>query len=333
MKILVIGGTRFFGRAFTELALADGHEVTIFHRGQSDSEHFTEATRVIGDRHEDLANLGEGPWDAVLDTCAYVPGSVTQALDYLKDKTEHYVFISTVSVYTESDEMNRDEDADLQTLPEGEPDDELKLENYGPLKVLCEQAAEAALPGKVTIVRPGLIVGPHDATNRFTYWQIRVRKGGDVLVPGDGSSLVQIIDARDLAAFCLTLIRNKIIGTFNACGPQEPHTIQAVLDTAKDVSGSDANFVHVDEKWLLENEVGPWMELPLWIPSPEGQAMMNMDVQRGIDAGMRFRPLAETIRDTYTWYDSIDGDSKEWSAGMDPAREADLLAQWAAKTD
>ncbi|MEL6527392.1 MAG: NAD-dependent epimerase/dehydratase family protein, partial [Chloroflexota bacterium] len=227
--------------------------------------------------------------------------------------------------------MNRDEDADLLSLGDDEPDDEFKMENYGALKVLCEQAAEDVLPSKTTIVRPGLIVGPHDGTNRFTYWQIRVRKGGDVLVPGDGSTLVQVIDARDLAAFCLTLIENKTIGIFNACGPQEPHTLKDVIDTAKAISGSDANFVNADEAWLVENEVGPWMELPLWIPSPEGQAMMNVDVQRGMDAGMTFRSLEETIRDTYTWYDSIDGDDKEWVAGMASDKEAQLLAAWHEK--
>ncbi len=157
--------------------------------------------------------------------------------------------------------MHRNEDAELLKLADDEPADEFKGENYGELKVLCEQALNEALPNKVTHIRPGLIVGPHDATNRFTYSQTRVRKGGDVLVPGDGSSNNQIIDARDLAEFTLNVIENRILGTFHVTSPQEPYTLQHILDTAKAITGSDANFIHVDEEWLLENEVGPWMEL------------------------------------------------------------------------
>ena len=331
MKILVIGGTRFYGRAFTELALSKGHEVTIFHRGESDSEHFSSATRILGDRHDDLEKLGDGSWDAVLDTCAYLPHSVNQVADYLKDKIEHYVFVSSISVYTQTDEMNRTEDAELLTLAEGEPVDEFKGENYGELKVLCEQALNQALPNKVTHIRPGLIVGPHDATNRFTYWQTRVRQGGDVLVPGDGHSNVQVIDARDLAEFTLKVIENRIVGTFHITGPQEPYSLQHILDTAKDITGSDANFVHVDEGWLVENEVTPWMEMPLWIPSPEGQAMMNVDINRALDAGLTIRPLEDTIRDTLAWYDEINGDEKEFPAGMKPEKETELLQKWSEK--
>lgn len=331
MDILVIGGTRFYGRAFTELALSKGHNVTVFHRGQSGSEHFEGAKRVIGDRHEDLEKLGDGSWDAVLDTCGMLPGSVTQAAEYLKDKVKHYLYVSSISVYADSTEINRTEDAELQAHPEDEPVDEMKMENYGSLKVLCEQAAEAVMPGRVTQIRPGLIVGPHDASNRFTYWANRVRKGGDVLVPGDGSSIVQIIDARDLADFTLNVIENQTIGTFHVTGPQEPHQLKEIIETAKEVSTSDANFVYVDEQWLVENEVGPWMELPLWLPSEEGKAMMNVDIQGALDAGLSIRPLEETIRDTLSWYDDINGDEKEWAAGMNPEKEAELLQKWAEK--
>lgn len=333
MKILVIGGTRFYGRAFTELALAKGYDVTIFHRGESDSEHFTGATRVLGDRHDNLEKLGEGTWDAVLDTCAFLPHSVTQLAEYLKGKVQQYVLVSSISVFADSTELGRTEDANLLALPDGEPADDFKAQNYGALKVLCEQAAETALPDQVTIVRPGLIVGPHDASNRFTYWATRVRKGGDVLVPGDGSSPIQFVDARDLAEFTLTLIENQAYGVFNATGPQQAYTIQDVIETAKSVSKSDANFIHVDEQWLVENEVGPWMELPLWLPSEEGKAMMQMDVQKAVDAGLTFRSLEDTIQDTNAWYDSINGDEKEWGAGLAAEKEADLLKQWAERAE
>ncbi|MEM9954789.1 MAG: NAD-dependent epimerase/dehydratase family protein [Chloroflexota bacterium] len=329
MKILVIGGTRFFGRAFTELALSKGHDVTVFHRGQSDSEHFDGATRIIGDRNTDLEKLGDDSWDAVLDTCGFTPNQVTETATYLKDKVKHYVFISSISVYTESEKMNRNEDADLLDHPEGEPTDELKMENYGSLKVLCEQAAEAIMPNQVTQIRPGLIVGPYDASNRFTYWVTRVAKGGDVLVPGDGSRLSQVIDARDLAAFTLKVIEDKNIGIFHVAGPQEPHTVKSVVETVKRVTDSDANFIYVDEDFLTDNEVRPWMELPLWIPSATGDSMMNVDISRALDAGLTLRPLEETIQDTLDWYREIDGDSQEWAAGMKPEREADLLEKWA----
>ncbi|MGB7341432.1 MAG: NAD-dependent epimerase/dehydratase family protein [Phototrophicaceae bacterium] len=329
MKILVIGGTRFYGRAFTELAVQHGHDVTIFHRGQSDSEHFEGVTRIIGDRNTDLEKLGDGTWDAVLDTCGFTPDAVTQAAEYLKDKVKHYVFVSSISVYQESTDINRDEDAALLEHPDGEPTDELKMENYGSLKVLCEYAAEAVFGDHVTQIRPGLIVGPHDASNRFTYWQTRVAKGGDMLVPGDGSRIVQVIDARDLAAFTLTVIENQTMGIFHVTGPQEPLSLHTILNTAKDVTGSDVNFVHIDEDWLLEKEVGPWMELPLWLPTEAGQAMMNVDIQRALDAGLTLRPIEETIRDTLAWYNEINGDEKEWAAGMKPEREAELLEAWA----
>lgn len=328
MNILVIGGTRFFGHAFSELALSRGHQGTIFHRGQSASRGFDGAANIIGDRHKDLEKLGAGPWDAVLDTCGFTPDAVTKSAEYLKDKVNHYVFVSTISVYAQTSEVNRTEDTELVQHPENEPTDKQTATNYGSLKVLCEQAVEAVLPGKVTQIRPGLIVGPRDATNRFTYWQTRVAKGGDILVPGDGSSLVQIIDARDLAEFCLKVIEEQTLGVFHVTGPQEPHTLNTILQTAKEISESDANFVYVDEKWLLEKGVSPWMELPLWLPSEEGQAMLNLNIQRALDAGLNIRPLEETIRDTLNWYNEIHGDEREWDAGMSPEREAELLREW-----
>lgn len=332
MNILVIGGTRFFGRAFTELALSKGHCVTIFHRGQSDSSDFEGAIRVIGNRHEDLEKLGAGPWDAVLDTCGFTPDAVRKSAEYLKDKVNHYVFVSSISVYARTVEINRTEDAELVQHPENEPTNKQTATNYGSLKVLCEQAAESVMPGKVTQIRPGLIVGPHDPSNRFTYWQTRVAKGGNVLVPGDGNSLVQIIDARDLAEFSLKIIEEQIIDVFHVAGPQEPFTLNTIILTAKEISGSDANFIYVDEKWLLENDVSPWMEMPLWLPFEEGQAMLNINIQRALDAGLNIRPLEETSRDTLSWYNEIDGDEREWDAGMSPEREANLLHQWADKT-
>lgn len=326
MKILIIGGTRFVGRALTEVALAHGHEVTLFHRGQSNPDIFPDVERILGDRDGELEKLGNRHWDAVIDTCGYVPRVVKASAEYLADKVKSYVFISTISVYAESAVIGRDEDAPLATM-EDESREDVTGETYGPLKVLCEKAAEAAMPNRVLQIRPGLIVGPYDPTNRFTYWPIRVRKGGDVLVPDDGKSFSQFIDVRDLADFIIKCLEDGTVGTYNATGPDSPTTIQHVLDVSKQVSGSDANFIYAPAEWLLAKEVGPWMEMPLWIPTQEDQALMQMSIARGKAKGLKFRSLEDTIRATYAWYDDIKGEEKQWGAGMKPEKEAALLAE------
>lgn len=332
MDILIIGGTRFVGRALTEIGLARGHNITLFHRGQSNPDIFPEVERILGDRDTDLANLGERQWDVVIDTCGYIPRHVRASAEYLKDKVKRYVFISTISVYAETTEVGLDENAELATL-EDETTEEITGGTYGGLKVLCEQAAEEIMPGRVIQIRPGLIVGPHDTTNRFTYWPIRIRKGGDTLVPGDGSMPCQFVDVRDLAEFTIKCIEDDSVGIFSVTGPDNPLTLQQVIETAKSVTDSDANFIYVDEAWLQEKEVGPWMEMPLWIPDDSGKAMMQVSIQRALNAGLTIRPLEETIRDTLAWYDDIKGDEKEWPAGMKPEKEAELLAEYQAKMD
>jgi 2'-hydroxyisoflavone reductase len=184
------------------------------------------------------------------------------------------------------------------------------------------------MPGRVLTIRPGLIVGPHDPTNRFTYWLVRVRRGGDVLFPGDGSYPTQFIDVRDLAAFTLDMTEQQATGIYNATGPDYPVSVMDVCKATQQVTGAAASYVHADPEWLVQKEVGPWMEMPLWIPSEEGAAMMATSVQRALDAGMRFRPLADTIRDTLAWYDSIAGDNQPWPAGMKAEREAELIQAW-----
>lgn len=330
MKILIIGGTRFVGRALVEMALARGHEITLFHRGQSNPDIFPNVERILGDRNSELEKLGNRHWDAVIDTCGYVPRVVKASAEYLADKVKTYVFISTISVYKESPIVGRDEDAELATIAD-ETTEEVTGESYGALKVLCENAAEAAMPGRVVQIRPGLIVGPHDPTNRFTYWPIRVRKGGDVLVPDGGDVFSQFIDVRDLADFTIKCLEDGTIGTFNATGPDEPTTLKHVVEVSKQVSGSDANFVAAPSEWLMAKELGPWMEMPLWIPTKEDQALMQISIERGKAKGLKFRPLAETIRDTYTWYDEIKGDEKQWGAGLKAEKEASLLADLKAE--
>lgn len=327
MELLIIGGTQFVGRALTEDALSRGYRVTLFHRGQTNPDIFPDVQHIHGDRDGQLERLGDRHWDAVIDTCGYVPRIVGQSAAYLKDRVKRYVFISTISVYSQSTQHNRNEDADLATLTD-ETTEEITGETYGGLKVLCEQVAEQTMPGRVLIIRPGLIVGPHDPTNRFTYWPVRVRRGGEVLFPGDGSYPTQFIDVRDLAAFTLDMTARQATGIYNATGPDYPVSVLDVCKAAQQVTGSSASYIHADPEWLVQQEVGAWMEMPLWIPSEEGAAMMTTNVQRAIGAGMGFRPLADTIRDTLTWYDSIQGDEKTWPAGMKAEREAALIQAW-----
>lgn len=325
MRILIIGGTRFLGRALSEATLERGHELTLFHRGQTNPDLFPQAEHIQGNRDGEIENLGDGQWDAVIDTCGYVPRIVGMSAAYLADKVKHYVFISSISAYTETTEVNRDEDAPLATMDDP-TSEEMTGESYGPLKVLCEQAAEEALPGRTTIIRPGLIVGPHDPSNRFTYWPVRIRKGGDVLIPDAPTMPSQIIDVRDIAEFTLTVIENEAIGIYNVCGPQKPHTFNDIFDACKEVSGSHANLIPVSEEFLTQQEVGPWMEMPLWLPDETGKALMHVNVDRAVQAGLTFRSLQDTIRATLDWYDEIQGDEQEWSAGMKAEREQELLA-------
>lgn len=325
MDILIIGGTQFVGRALAQAVLANGHSLTLFHRGKTNNALFPEAEHILGDRAGELHHLGERRWDAVIDTCGYVPRLVKSAADYLADRAAQYVFISTISVFAQSDQANRDETAALAPFPDGiAPTTEtITGETYGPLKVLCEQVAEATLPGRVLTLRPGLIVGPHDHTGRFTYWPVRVRRGGDVLAPGTPDAPTQLIDVRDLAQWTLRLIESRQMGIYNATGPAQTLTMGAMLETCKAVTDSDANFVWVDDAFLMAHEVAPTRDLPQWVPA-EMNSIFTINVQKAVEAGLTFRPLADTVRDTLAW---VDADaSRLQTTGLSPERESALLS-------
>ena len=324
MDILIIGGTRFLGRALVDSALERGHKVTLFNRGQSNPDIYPDVEQIHGDRNTDIEKLGKRKWDAVVDTCGYFPRVVKLSAEYLADKVDRYVFISSISAYKETTEIGADENAPVATL-EDPTVEEITGETYGGLKVLCELAAEAALPGRTINIRPGLIVGAHDPTNRFTYWPVRIRKGGDVLAPNSPEYPSQIIDVRDLADWTIVLIENGAAGYYNATGPDYPLTLGRIFETCKQVTGSDANFLWAEDAFLQENEIGAWMEMPLWIPSEEGRALMQVSVQKAIDAGLKFRTLEDTIQSTLDWYDSINGDEKQWNAGLASEKEATVL--------
>jgi nucleoside-diphosphate-sugar epimerase len=323
VKLLVLGGTKFLGLAAVEAALARGHEVTLFNRGETNPELFPEAEKIRGDRTDDLSALRGRSWDSVLDPSAYVPEMTRASVEALAETAGHYVFISSVSVYADL-AGPVDEDSTLVELEDGQPDDRLleDFSNYGPLKTLCERAA-SDFPGPTTLVRPGLIVGPHDPTGRFTYWPHRVARGGDVLAPGPPESTVQFIDVRDLGEWLVDLGERKIAGAFNAVHPGV--TWEALLATCRDVSGSDARFVWVDPEFLVEREVGQWMELPMWLHGEE-EGIHATDVSRALAAGLTFRPLEETVRGT------LEQAEATGAAGLKPEREADLLEAWAARS-
>ena len=256
MKILVLGGTIFVGRHLTEAALARGHEVTLFHRGRHGADLFPGVETLHGDRDGGLDVLKGRAWDAIIDTCGYVPRVVRQSADLLSGSAERYVFISSISAYRDFAALGIDESYPTGTMPD-ETVEEVTGETYGPLKVLCERAVEEAFPGRALILRPGLIVGPHDKTGRFTYWPRRVAEGGDVLAPGRADKRMQFIDARDLAEWTIRLIERAMIGTFNAVSDDVTWTMGRVLEESRTISGSDARFVWASDGFLLAQVVTP----------------------------------------------------------------------------
>jgi len=327
VKLLVLGGTVFLGRHLVEAARARGHEVTLFNRGQHNPDLFPDVQKLRGDRDSGLDALRGRKWDAVIDTCGYVPRVVQASAELLADAVQHYTFISSLSVYADTSKIGIDENDPVSTLKE--ETEEITGETYGPLKALCEQAAERAMPGRALTIRPGLIVGPHDPTDRFTYWPVRVARGGEVLAPGHRGRNVQFIDVRDLAEWIVRAVEANLTGVHNADGPDYALSMQQLLDTSKTVSGSDARFVWVAEKFLTDAGVEPWSEVPLWIPAsdPEAAGFFAFDCRKAIKAGLTFRPLEETVRDTITWEATRPAD-REWRAGLKAERETELLGAW-----
>jgi 2'-hydroxyisoflavone reductase len=324
MKLLVIGGTRFVGRHFVEAAMERGHEITLFHRGVSNADLFPEVEKIHGDREHDLDKLKGRRWDAALDTCGYVPRIVRLSAEALKDAVDHYTFISSISVYEDPVPAGGDEDVPLKTM-EDETIEEV-MPYYGALKVLCERAAETVMPDRVLNVRPGMIVGPHDPTDRFTYWVVRASKGGEVLTPGNPDRQVQMIDGRDFGAWLVRMIEGKQIGFFNATGPAGKLTWAEWMAICKAVAGGDAGFTWVSDQFLEEHEASE-QELPFWVPEPY-DGIFAVSIQRARDAGLTFRPLEEIVRDTLAWFNMQDRPLK---GGLSPEREAELLTAWKEK--
>ncbi len=335
MKLLLIGGSIFLGRHLIDAALASGHQVTLFNRGQHNPDLYPEVEKLRGDRWGDLAILGGRHWDAVIDTCGYLPRIVRRSSELLADAAAHYTFISSISVYSNFDLAGTDENAPVKTITAGQLKEAEEIDPgerataitygklYGALKALCELAAEEAMPGRVLNIRPGVIVGPHDNSDRFTYWVHRVAQGGEVLAPGHPDRRVRIIDVRDLAEWIVRLVETKQAGIYNATGAEDELTMERLLKECQTVCGSDARFIWASDKFLLEEKVGAWSELPLWIPEAyNGIFVVNND--KAIAAGLTFRPLANTISDTLKW-DAGRFPGVERHAGLKEERERQLL--------
>ena len=324
MKILILGGTRFLGRHLVDAALARAHTVTLFNRGKSNPGLFPQVETITGDRETDLGQFTGRTWDAVIDTCGYVPRIVGLSARALANSAASYVFISSISVYVDFSLVGLDETGQVGVL-EDESLEEVTGESYGPLKALCEQTVQAAFPDHALIIRPGLIVGPHDPTDRFTYWPVRVARGGEVLAPEKPDVSVQIIDVRDLCEFTLGLIEARAAGLYNATGPDYTLTLGALLDACQKVSASDALFRWASLDFLAEHKVEPWSDLPVWIPDiPAEAGSSRVNISKASAAGLTFRPLDDTLRATLAWEQTRPA-GHPWRAGLDPQREQELL--------
>jgi len=319
MKLLVLGGTKFLGRHAVAAALDDGHDVTIFTRGQTNPDLFPEVEHLHGDRDGDLDVLHGGVWDGVIHTSGYVPRVVRQSAELLRDRVTRYVFVSSISVYAD---FSRPLAAATPVAELEDPANEDVTEHYGALKAACERVVEEIYGERSARVRAGLIVGPYDPTDRFTYWPRRIAAGGDVLAPGDPASPVQFVDARDLGDWLVKLTLGGPGGVFDAAGPAEPLTLGELLERSRAAIGSDASFVWTDSQRIRDAEVQPWMELPLWLPDPDFAGMMQADVRPAVAAGLTFRTLEETVVDTLDWDRTVSGGRSTLSA----EKEREILA-------
>ncbi|HEY9681419.1 MAG TPA: SDR family oxidoreductase [Oculatellaceae cyanobacterium] len=327
MKILVIGGTVFVGRHIVESAIENGHNVTLFNRGKTNADLFPEANKIVGDRESDLSVLREQDWDAVIDVCGYLPRIVRRSAEALKDVCRQYIFVSTGSVYKDKSKPGITEESELE-VPQNMEAERMTDEAYGELKAGCEQVVQNIYSDRALIVRPGLVIGPEDPTDRFTYWPVRVAAGGKVLAPGKPERQIQFIDARDLADWVCLLIKHRTNGIFNAIGPGYVLTMSRLLDACKVCSQSDAEFVWVADDFLEQRKVDAWVDLPLWIPAnSELSGFLSRDNSKAIAAGLKFRSIETTISDTLQWWNSTHKHPKELRTGLSMEREAELLLQ------
>lgn len=342
LRILILGGTGFTGPHQVRYALSRGHKLTLFNRGRRPKKWPGEVEELVGDRNVagSLDVLKGREWDVCIDNPTTLPFWVRDAGQVLKGKVGQYVFISTLSVYASEKEPGADETAPVLPYKGADAMQETQatlMKNveglYGPLKALSEREAEKWFPGIATVIRPTLIVGPGDESDRFTYWPVRLDKGGDVLAPGDGTDPVQWVDARDLAEWTIRMVEARTTGTFNAAGPGFEMPVSEMLLGVKAATTAGARLHFVPVSFLSEQKVSPWGDMPAWVPADaENAGFARRSNKRGIAAGLTFRPLAQTALDTLAWWKSLPAERRATlRAGIKPEREQQVLAAWKAK--
>jgi 2'-hydroxyisoflavone reductase len=340
LRILILGGTGFTGPHQVRYALSRGHQVSLFNRGREPNPWPGQVEELIGDRNSgDLKALAGREWDVCIDNPTTLPFWVRDAGRALTGHVGQYIFISTISVYA-SDKTPADETDSLTPYtgkdPMAETQGSLKADIgglYGPLKAVSEQEAQRQFPNKTTIIRPGLIVGPGDETDRFTYWPVRLARGGEVLAPGDGRDPVQFIDARDLAEWTIRMAEQRALGIFNATGPARELSMKAMLDGIGQGVGAHPPLTWVAADFLEARKAEPWSDLPVWVPATgDTNGFARRDIRRALTAGLTFRPLPTTAADTLAWFRSQTAERQaRLKAGLAPERETALLAAWRAR--
>jgi 2'-hydroxyisoflavone reductase len=333
MRILVLGGTGFIGPYQVQYALDRGHTVTLFNRGKTNPGLFPGVEKLIGDRNGDLKSLEGREWDAVIDNSVQTdPNWVTLSASLLQKTVKQYLFVSTRSAYSDTSRVPMTADAPTFTLETANWDRSRPMP-YGLVKAMAEREALKYFPGRTFIVRPGLIIGPGDLTDRFTYWPWRIERGGEVLAPGDGTDPVQIIDARDLSEWMIRCVESSVMGTYNGVGPRNPRSFAELLHGIKAATTSEATFTWVDTDFLQARRVRAYNEMPVWMPARNGrEGFARFDISKEIAAGLTFRPLAVTTRDTLDYFHEQSPEGQEkLRAGLAPEREKEVLAEWHAR--
>ena len=332
MRILILGGTGFLGPHQVEYARRRGHQVTLFNRGKTAPDLFPDIEQLRGDRNDDLEALKGRSWDVVIDNSASIPRWVRQSASLLSESAERYLFVSSLSVFSDDSIIGMTESSPVGKL-EDPTVEEVTGATYGPLKALCEKEAETAFAGRSVVVRPGLIVGPGDRSDRFTYWPARIDRGGEVLAPGNPEDPVQIVDVRDLAGWMVDLLERRATGVYNATGPKAPLSMAEMLYGIRAVTTAEVSFTWVSPEFLDEHKVRAWSDMPVWVPStPETAGFSRFDCSRAFAAGLTFRPLADTARDTLEWFRALPRERREkLRAGLTAEREREVLQAWHAR--
>lgn len=334
LKILILGGTGYIGPHMVREALRRGHEVTLFNRGRRASDLFPDLETRIGDRDGQLDSLQGGQWDAVVDNSGYVPRHVRDSASLLQPAAPYYLFISSISAYANFD-VELDEDSPLATI-EDETVEEITGETYGALKVLCEKAvSEVYGNDNCAILRPTYICGPGDTTDRFSYWPIRVSRGGEMLLPESPDSPLQIIDVRDLASFVVDCVEQRISGVYNTVTPKGEYTLGKAIADSQAVAGTQVDPIWMDLNFIAEHQLVEKGEIPTWAPSDSGESKWALvSGARAAAAGMETRPIRETIRGILDWWPTLPEERRsKMRAGMSPEREAELIVAWKARQE